>query len=139
MLRSVKVQDFMNTNLITFKPETELFEAIKVFSQHSVSGAPVVNDRGEMVGLLSESDCLKGILSYTYHEEEHGGLVADFMTTEVETINVDADIITISDRFIKERRRRFPVLKGGKLVGQISRKDVLRAVTEFVINGKYRK
>lgn len=139
MLRSVQVQDFMNTNLITFKPETELFEAIKVFSKSNISGAPVVNERGEMVGLLSESDCLKGILSYTYHEEEHGGSVADFMTTDVETINVDADIIDISARFINERRRRFPVLKNGKLVGQISRKDVLRAVTEFVINGKYRK
>lgn len=139
MLRSVKVEDFMITNLITFKPETELFEAIKVFSQQSVSGAPVVNDRGELVGLLSESDCLKGILSYTYHEQEHGGSVADFMTTDVETINVDADIIDISERFINERRRRFPVLKNGKLVGQISRKDVLRAVTQFVINGKYRK
>lgn len=139
MLRSVKVQDYMTEQLITFTPETELFEAIQVFSKTSVSGAPVVNNRGEMVGLLSESDCLKGILSYTYHEEEHGGLVGDFMTTAVETIEADADIISISERFIKERRRRFPVLKDGKLIGQVSRKDVLRAVTEFVINDKFRK
>lgn len=139
MLKSVKVQDYMTTHLITFKPETDLYEAIKIFSQHNISGAPVISDRGEMVGLLSESDCLKGILSFTYHEEEHGGEVGDYMTTEVETVDAEADIITISERFIKERRRRFPVLKNGKLVGQISRKDVLRAVKEFVINDKYRK
>lgn len=138
MLRSVKVNDYMTTHLITFKPETDLFEAIKIFSQHNISGAPVVNDRDEMVGLLSESDCLKAILSYTYHEEEHGGIVGDFMTTNVETVEADADIVTVAERFIKERRRRFPVMRGGKLVGQVSRKDVLRAVKEFVINDKYR-
>lgn len=138
MLRSVKVQDYMTTHLITFKPDTELFEAIKIFSQHNISGAPVINDRGEMVGLLSESDCLKGILSYTYHEEEHGGVVGDFMTQNVETVNDDADIVSVAENFIKDRRRRFPVLREGKLVGQISRKDILRAVKEFVVNPKYK-
>ncbi|WP_421864241.1 CBS domain-containing protein [Motiliproteus sp.] len=136
MLRSVKVEDYMTTQLVTFKPETELFDAINIFSESNISGAPVVNDRGEMIGMLSEVDCLKAILQHTYHEEEHGGCVGDFMTAEVDTVTSDADIISLSELFIEGRRRRMPVLREGKLVGQISRKDVLRAVSDFVSKQK---
>jgi len=133
MLRSVKVQDYMTSKLITFKPETDLFAAIKVFTDHNISGAPVVNERGELIGMLSEVDCLKEILSHTYHEDEKGGVVGDIMTVEVDTVAADADIIALSEQFIAGKRRRLPVLRAGKLVGQISRKDVLRAVRDFVI------
>ncbi|MEH6651761.1 MAG: CBS domain-containing protein [Motiliproteus sp.] len=132
MLRSVKVEDYMTTQLVTFKPETELFAAINVFSESNISGAPVVNDRGELVGMLSEVDCLKAILKHAYHAEEKGGFVADFMTCKVDTITSDTDIIALSEQIISGRRRRMPVLRDGKLVGQISRKDVLRAVSDFV-------
>jgi predicted transcriptional regulator len=132
MLRSVKVEDYMTRQLVTFKPETELFDAIEIFSTSNISGAPVINDRGELIGMLSEVDCLKAILQHTYHEEEHGGHVGDFMATEVETIAADSDIIELSEQFIAGKRRRLPVMRDGKLVGQISRKDVLRAVSDFV-------
>lgn len=132
MLRSVKVADYMTTQLVTFKPETDLFKAISVFSESNISGAPVVNNRGELVGMLSEVDCLKAILQHTYHEEEKGGCVGDFMTAKVETVSSSADIISLSEQFIASNRRRFPVLHDGKLVGQISRKDALRAVGDFV-------
>ncbi len=111
-----------------------LFKVISIFSESNISGAPVVNDRGELIGMLSEVDCLKAILQHTYHEEEKGGCVGDFMTAQVETVSSDADIIALSERFISGNRRRFPVLRKGKLVGQISRKDVLRAVSDFVSN-----
>lgn len=131
MLKSVKVKDYMSTNLITFRPEVELFEAMSVMLHHRITGAPVVNERGVMVGMLSELDCLRSILSDTYQGEEHGGLVGDFMTHHVDTINHDVDIVNLAEIFIKGPRRRFPVLEDGKLVGQISRKDVLRAVKDF--------
>ncbi len=131
MLKSVKVEDYMTTQLVTFKPETGLFQAINIFSESYVSGAPVVDDRGQLIGMLSEVDCLKAILKHTYYEEEKGGCVGDFMTADVETVSSDADIIALSEKFISGNRRRFPVLRNGKLVGQISRKDVLRAVSDF--------
>ncbi|WP_207063710.1 CBS domain-containing protein [Motiliproteus sp. SC1-56] len=132
MLRSVKVQDYMTTKLVTFKPDTDLFEAINRLADSNISGAPVVDERGALIGMMSEVDCLKSILRYTYHNEEMGGKVGDFMTTDVETIAHDADIIALSEQFIAGKRRRLPVMNGGKLVGQISRKDVLRAVKDFV-------
>ncbi len=132
MLKSVKVADYMTTQLITFRPETDLFKAISIFSESNISGAPVINDRGELVGMLSEVDCLKAILKHTYYEEEKGGCVGDFMTVNVETVSSSADIIALSEQFISSSRRRLPVLHNGKLVGQISRKDALRAVGDFV-------
>lgn len=131
MLRSVKVQDYMSTGLVTFHPETDLFEAINILLKHSISGAPVVNQQGELVGLLSEVDCLRAILTLTYHEEEMGGRVRDCMTSSVEVVNHDANIIEVAKIFIEKGRRRLPVTRGGKLVGQISRSDILRAVEEF--------
>lgn len=130
MLKSVKVCDYMTTKLITFSPETSIAEAIKVLIKSNISGAPVVNESNQLLGILSEGDCLKSVLAGSYHEEM-GGNVSDFMTTQVEVIDAEADIIKVSEIFIKQRRRRLPVIRNGELVGQISRRDVLRAVNEF--------
>lgn len=131
MLISVKARDYMATNLITFKADTDLFNAINTLLEYRISGAPVVDDRGQLVGILSDVDCLSAILTLTYHEEEKGGTVGDYMTEAVETIEHDADIIEVSKAFIERDRKRLPVIREGKLVGQISRCDVLRAVEEF--------
>ncbi|MBK8970004.1 MAG: CBS domain-containing protein [Hahellaceae bacterium] len=132
MLRSVKVRDYMSTNLITFKPESDLFRAIDVLLKHNISGAPVVDHSGQLVGLLSEVDCLKSLLSGSYYDYESlGGQVSEYMTTSVDVVEAGEDILAVSERFIKERRRRFPVIENGRLVGQISRKDVLRALKKF--------
>lgn len=134
MLRSVKVQDYMTRSLVTFHPETDLFEAINTLLKHRISGAPVVDNDGKLVGLISEVDCLRAILTLTYHEEEVGGCVADCMTKAVETISYDANIIEVAKIFIDKGRRRLPVIQGDKLVGQISRSDILRAVEVFAQN-----
>ncbi|WP_372739069.1 CBS domain-containing protein [Neptunomonas sp.] len=131
MLKSVKVQDYMATGLITFHPETDLFAAINSFLRYKISGAPVTNEHGELVGIISEVDCLKAILTLTYHEEEVGGTVGNYMTPNVQTIGHDANIIEVARIFIDKGRRRLPVTREGKLVGQISRSDILRAVEEF--------
>jgi predicted transcriptional regulator len=135
MLRSVKVRDYMRDQLITFKPQTDLFEAINKLIDYRITGAPVVDDQGNLVGLLSEADCLRAILTLTYHEEEMGGIVGDYMVEEVHTIDHEADIIKVAEEFINNRRRLLPVVKNGKVVGQISRRDVLRAVEEFAQDG----
>jgi len=137
MLRSVKVRDYMTTHLIVFNPETDLFAAIDVLLGNNISGAPVVNAKGKLVGILSEIDCLKNIVNGSYYDYEAlGGTVEEFMVKDVETITPDIDILTIGDRFMNEGRRRFPVVEDGKLLGQISRKDVLRAVRDFVGTGQ---
>ncbi|MDM8350381.1 CBS domain-containing protein [Pseudomonas sp. sp1636] len=130
MLKSIKVRDYMTRHLVTFRSETDLFTAINRLLEHRISGAPVIDSQGHLIGLLSEGDCLRGILSGAYYESA-GGDVCAYMTTEVETISPEADIIEVSERFLRGRRRRMPVVEDGRLIGQISRSDVLRAVKEF--------
>lgn len=137
MLRSVKAQDYMASSLISFSPETGLFDAIRTLQEYRISGAPVVDADGRLVGMLSELDCLRAILSQTYHEEEmgSGGHVADYMSSPVDTVAHDADLTTVARQFMDRGRRRLPVVRHGKLIGQISRRDVLRAVEEFAKDG----
>lgn len=130
MLRSIKVRDYMATRLITLSPDEEVFHAINTFLENRISGAPVVDDCGELVGILSESDCLKSVLAASYHQEQVG-LVEDFMCTTLETISPEADIVSVAEIFIDKNRRRLPVVEDGKLVGQISRRDLLRAMKDF--------
>lgn len=61
-----------------------------------------------------------------------GGNVGDFMTTNVDTVTANTDIIAVAEQFIHRGRRRIPVVEDGKLIGQVSRKDILRAVNDFI-------
>src|SRR5690554_3689487 len=91
MFRSVKVRDYMNREPVTLAPDTHLFQAIDLLLTNRLSGAPVVDASGSLVGMLSESDCLRGILSGAYFEESCG-TVRSLMSEVVETIDADADI-----------------------------------------------
>jgi CBS domain-containing protein len=125
----------MARDLVTFTPDTDLFIAIRQLLHRKVSGAPVVNNEGLLVGMLSEVDCLRAILALTYHEEEFGGKVSQYMSQDICTIEYDADIIKVAESFIKNGLRRLPVVQHGRLIGQISRRDVLRAVEVFAQDG----
>ncbi len=134
MLKIVKVRQYMTGDLICFSPETELAKAIETLVRQGISGAPVVDANRQLVGMLSESDCLKGILTGSYFEEASVS-VGEVMSKAVDTIEADADIIKAAEQFVSKRIRRLPVLDEGRLVGQISRRDVLRAVNTFNLHG----
>ncbi len=137
-MKSVKVRDYMATRLVTFHENTNVVQAMDQFLKHSISGAPVVDDEGNLVGILSEVDLMQVVVQDSYYDESIG-IVADYMRADVDTIEVDMDIYTLAEKFIKEHRRRYPVTSKGKLVGQISRRDVLRAAEEFLRKEKKRK
>lgn len=128
-MRSVKVSDFMATRLVTLHPQTNVVEALSVLLDKKISGAPVVDDAGALVGVLSEVDLMKVIIQDSYYDEA-AGVVGDFMRFPVDTVEADTDIYSLAERFLTEHRRRYPVVRYGKLVGQISRRDVLRAAQE---------
>lgn len=128
MIRSVKVRDYMNREVVALSPETNLYKAIDVLLANRISGAPVVDAQRNLVGVLSESDCLRGILNEAYFEETCG-TVRSLMSETVETI--DADILKAAAHFVEHRRRRLPVTEQGRLIGQISRRDLLRALKHY--------
>lgn len=130
MLKSIKVRDYMTKRLVTFRPETDLFEAIEALKTNGISGAPVVDANEQLVGLLSEGDCLDAIIKDIYYTEA-GGKVSDYMSTDVATISPQDDIVDVAVEFKKQGRKRFPVIDDGELVGQISQRDILRAVLDI--------
>ena len=127
------IKDVMATNLITFSPETLIGSAIQSFLENKISGAPVVDEKGNLVGMLSEKDCLWTLLESSYYNNL-SGYVKDYMSTELTTINLYDSLSEVAQKFLDLRFRRFPVLKNGKLVGQISRRDVLKAVSNLIKN-----
>ena len=130
MLKSVKVRDYMNRETVTLSPDTHLFKAIDILLESQTSGIPVIDASGALVGMLSESDCLRGIINGAYFEESCG-TVQSLMSDAVESIDADADILVAAECFVAKRRRRLPVIDQGKLVGQISQRDLLLALKTF--------
>ena len=127
MLHSISVKDYMAGDLITFNPEMDVLDAIHLLLQHRISGAPVIDNLGNIVGLLSEKDCIKVALTASYYEER-GGKVAEFMSSNVKTVDANASLVDVAEMFLNEPFRRYPVVDDNRLVGQISRRDVLRAL-----------
>jgi CBS domain-containing protein len=125
--KSVVVKDYMARTLVTFKPETDVLDAVHELVKHRIAGAPVVDDAGNLLGMLSELDCLKVALHAGYHGD-WGGPVSDYMSDGVETVDGEMSIIDLAQTFLDTKFRRFPVVERNRLIGQISRRDVLRAL-----------
>ncbi len=126
-LRSALVKDYMARTLITFTPDMDVLEAVHALVTHRIAGAPVVDRTGSLVGVLSEQDCLRVALNAGYHGI-WGGPVADFMSDKVKTVDANMSIIDLAQLFLDSPYRRFPVMDENRLVGQVSRRDVLRAL-----------
>jgi len=127
MPRSMLVKDHMATEVVTLHPEMEILRASQLLISCDISGAPVLDRHGRLVGMLTERDCMRVALHAGYHGEP-GGLVRDYMSAEPDSVNPDDTILELAEKFINGKYRRYPVLDGGRLVGVISRRDVMRAM-----------
>jgi len=122
------VADYMTTKLITFNPDQDIQEVIETIISNKISGAPVVNAKQKLVGIISEKDCLQLIIDDAYHNlPPHKGKVSNYMSKKVETVDVTIDVVQVANKFLKSNFRRYPVIRDGKMVGLVSRRDILRA------------
>ncbi|MBL4794856.1 MAG: CBS domain-containing protein [Pseudomonadales bacterium] len=132
MRRSVQGDDFMTEKPVTLKPDTDLFHAIDVFLRHRISGCTVLDDNRNIVGVLSEMDCLKAIIDSTYHGTGVGGTVGEYMSKKVDVVPEHLDIIEVAQMLIDKNRRRIPIVADdGSFVGQISCRSILKAFKDF--------
>ena len=132
MMTSVRIKDYMVSQPVTVLQSATIAEAARSIIEEKVSGVVVVNEAGVVVGMLSELDCLRNLLSEAYNGQAIGGeAVALAMTTPVTTCAADADIISIAESMLANKQRRRPVVDQGKLVGQITCRQLLGALLDF--------
>ncbi len=126
----ITVREVMSKDVVVLKPEMDVLQALHVLLRHKISGAPVVDAGGQLVGMLTERDCMKVALDAAFHQQS-GGTVAEFMATDVQTVSAEESLITTARRFYETNYLRYPVVDGTGLVGVVSRSDVMRAIGEF--------
>lgn len=126
------IADYMARDLVTFRMDQEIGEAIDIMLKKRISGGPVLNEKRELVGMLSEKDCLKVLVQSSYHNIPSGkGKVMDYMSANVKTLEMDMDVVSCANEFLSTYYRRFPVTENGILKGQISRRDIMRAAQKM--------
>ena len=127
MYRTLRAKDIMTTKLITLSPTDGIYTGVHTLLSQKISGAPVVDDEGYLVGVFNEKSCMDVIVGDQYHGAANHQ-VSNLMFTDVKTISPDTSLVDIAQIFRNEPLRRLPVLQDKKLVGLVSRRDVLRAI-----------
>lgn len=116
--------EIMTDCLTTIHPEASCEEAIETLLTQEISGLPVTNEDGHLIGIITEF----ALLGTVYDQQLKTQTVAQHMTRELITVDADDPICRVADLCIVHRVRRLPVMKNGRLVGLIARRDVLRAL-----------
>lgn len=122
------VREFMDKYVDTLAPETDIWDAVDFLLEKRVTGAPVADSRGKLVGILTESDCLKLLTLGGPDHDTPKGKVKDFMTSAVLSIPPTMDIYYVAGLFLSKNFRRLPVVEGERIVGAVTQFDILRAV-----------
>ncbi|GAA0871554.1 CBS domain-containing protein [Gangjinia marincola] len=124
----IKVSDYMTKKLITFHPDQPVIEVMDALIKHKITGGPVVSEDGELVGIISDADCMKQISESRYFNMPVSSeTVSKYMSTNLDTMDINETVFDAATKFHQTSHRRFPVLENGKLCGMISRKDILIA------------
>ncbi|NJN41518.1 MAG: CBS domain-containing protein [Flammeovirgaceae bacterium] len=119
-------------DMITFRPDQTIQEVIDIIIDKRISGAPVLDSNKKLVGMISEKDCLKIIVDHVYHNlPMETRKVSDYMTKEVKTMAPTSDVVSAANEFLSTPIRRMPVVDNHVLLGQISRRDILRAAKKI--------
>lgn len=116
----MKAKDVMTSNVITVTEQHTKQQVARLLAQHHISGLPVVKDDNVVVGVVTEYDVIA----------KAGQTVGEIMTQEVISVSLDTDLTEVSHLLVHEQIRRLPVLDHGKLVGIVSRADLVREVAQ---------
>ena len=136
-MTQITARDCMVKKLVTLRPEMDVMDAVSMLLRNRISGAPVVDSSGHYLGVFSEKCSMQVIMDAAY-EQLPSSEVGLFMDVEAQTISPDTHLLSIAQLFLLTPYRRLPVLEDGVLVGQVSRRDVLKAAHSLLNNRKNR-
>jgi len=133
MTKSFLIKDYMNPNPMTVLPEANIAEVAKVTLKNKLSGVLVVDKAKNLLGMISELDCLRVMSDSIYHDGQNAPSLcaADVMTKEVTTVSPDAQLFDVMTSMLNQGQRRRPVIENGKLIGQVTCRQLLKIITSF--------
>ena len=124
-----RVMNEMKINAPSIPCGTSLVAVVDLFAKHQINAVPVVNSTNEVIGFVSESDCLQALISGSYHCDKPA-IVNDVMSKNVVSVSPQDSIIDIAIRMTKDNLSVYPVVEAGQLVGIIRRGDILQVLAE---------
>ena len=124
-------RDLMEKVHLTVPPDMNLLEAIDELARHGMSAAPVVDKKRRLLGMLTEKDCLRILSVSAFHRDQGGGKVSEFSSDVRQLISPDMDLFRISELFLDSNFPMLPVVEDGKLVGCITRQNMLHGIIEL--------
>jgi len=127
-MQNILVKDYMSKDVATFLKSDCIYDVMRELLEKKISGAPVLNKSGKLVGIISESDIMKNIVDSQYYNMPITKTnVSKYMKKSVDYISPDITIFEAASEFLKLKRKRFPVIISGEIVGIISRIDIISA------------
>lgn len=125
-----RIDIIMRTEFPTLRLDTPIREAVALFVDSGWAAAPVVDDKGSLIGIMSQKDCFRSALNASYYRQWSGTVEGSYTET-VETLDTETDIATAAQAFIEKPFRTYPVTRHGMLVGMLNRDDLLKAFLDF--------
>lgn len=125
---ALRSKDLMTTHVITTRPDADIMFAVQLLVKNDVSGLPVTDEHGYLQGMLTERDCIRAALQAGYFDET-AGKVSQYMSTPVITVEPQTNVLDLASTFAENPYRRYPVVENNRLIGLISRRDILRVLT----------
>ena len=127
-MQNILVKDYMSKDVVTFLKSDCIYDVMRELLEKKISGAPILNKSGKLVGIISESDIMKNIVDSQYYNMPITKTnVSKYMKKAVDYISPDITIFEAASEFLKLKRKRFPVIISGEIVGIISRIDIISA------------
>lgn len=131
MLQSVNLRDYMLTNPVKVRADDNVMDAMQVILDNKISGVCVVDDEQNLVGILSELDCLRAALGAIYNNSSTGKVREYMANDNLVVAHPNEDIVDVAQDMLLKNKRRRPVVEDGKLIGQITCRQLLKAVKKF--------
>tara|TARA_B100000929_G_scaffold271148_1_gene241827 strand:+ start:130 stop:597 length:468 start_codon:yes stop_codon:yes gene_type:complete len=131
-IQNILVKDYMSRDVITFRKSESIYSVMQELLNNKISGAPIINKHGKVVGIISETDIMKNIVDSQYYNMPISKTtVSKYMKKSIDCISPNETIFEAASKFIKLKRKRFPVMISDKIVGIISRVDIIYAAVNI--------
>lgn len=131
---NILVRHYMKPATHFFSPSTTVQEVVKDLLRFGISGGPVIDESHQLQGYVTEQDCIKQMLNGSYYGENHT-IASDIMRNSPLVISPEDDIMQIAEMMLNKKPKQYPVVKNGKVIGVLTRSDVLRALSQHPQKG----